>query len=94
MNKAARIAAVIAGERFRRRDWQPLFQTFTGGGIAIFYIFVFFSFQIYELSGQGLSVEHGYGPEQIPRVAVGEVHPRRKAQQGQGGAGLGAGLFG
>ena len=51
----AGIAAVIAGERFRRRDWQPLFQTLTGGGIAIFYICVFFSFQIYELSGQGLS---------------------------------------
>jgi len=49
------IAAVIAGERFRRRDWQPLFQTLTGGGISIFYICVFFSFQVYELSGPGLS---------------------------------------
>jgi len=51
----AGIAAVIAGERFRRRDWQPLFQTLTGGGIAIFYICVFFSFQVYQLSGPGLS---------------------------------------
>lgn len=47
------IAALGAAEHFRRRNWLPLFQTLTGVGIAIFYICVFFSFQVYHLSGQG-----------------------------------------
>ena len=48
------VAGCIAlgfGERFRRNDWPVLFQTLSGGGIAIFYICIFFSFQVYHLSG-------------------------------------------
>ena len=49
------IGALGMGERFRRKDWPILFQAFTGGGIAIFYICVFFSFQVYHLSDPGFS---------------------------------------
>ena len=52
----AGIVALGFGERFRRKDWAVLFQTLTGGGIAIFYICIFFSFQVYHLSGQELSM--------------------------------------
>jgi uncharacterized membrane protein len=50
------IIAVGLGERFRRRDWSVLFQVLTGGGLAIFYLCVFFSFQVYHLSGQTVSM--------------------------------------
>jgi len=52
----AGIVSLCFGERFRRRDWAVLFQTLTGGGIAIFYICLFFSFQIYELTAAPLSM--------------------------------------
>jgi uncharacterized membrane protein len=49
-------AALAIGERFRRRDWRVLFQTLTGGGIGAFYLCIFFSFQVYKLSGAGVSM--------------------------------------
>lgn len=49
------IAAILQGERFRRKAWDRLFHAFTGMGLAIFYICIYFSFQVYRLSGQGLS---------------------------------------
>ena len=48
----ASLAALVLGEHFRRKDWKALFQTLTGGGIAGFYICIFFSFQVYHLAGQ------------------------------------------
>jgi len=51
----ASVISLVLGERFRRRKWNVLFQTFSGGGIAGFYICIYFSFQIYHLSGQGLA---------------------------------------
>jgi uncharacterized membrane protein len=50
------IVALGLGERFRRRDWSVLFQVLTGGGIAAFYLCVFFSFQVYHLADQTLSL--------------------------------------
>lgn len=50
------IIAIGLGERFRRRDWPALFQVLTGGGLAIFYLCVFFSFQVYGLADQTLSM--------------------------------------
>lgn len=50
------IAALALGERFRRKDWGVLFQVLTGGGIAAFYLCVFFSFQVYHLSDQTFSM--------------------------------------
>ncbi|HVO84894.1 MAG TPA: DUF2339 domain-containing protein [Syntrophobacteria bacterium] len=50
------LVALGLGERFRRRDWSILFQVLTGGGIAAFYLCVFFSFQVYHLSDQTLSM--------------------------------------
>ncbi|MBX7245630.1 MAG: DUF2339 domain-containing protein [Candidatus Sumerlaeaceae bacterium] len=49
------IGAMMLGERFRRKDWSVLFQTLTGLGLAIFYLCIFFSFQIYKLSNQTMS---------------------------------------
>jgi len=34
------------GEYFRRQTWAALFQVFTGGGIAVFYICAFYAFQV------------------------------------------------
>jgi uncharacterized membrane protein len=50
------MVALGLGERFRRCDWTILFQVLTGGGIAAFYLCVFFSFQVYHLSDQTLSM--------------------------------------
>jgi uncharacterized membrane protein len=50
------IASIGIGERFRRRHWDILFQVLTGGGLAAFYLCVFFSFQVYHLSDQTLSM--------------------------------------
>jgi uncharacterized membrane protein len=50
------IIALGLGERFRRRDWSILFQVLTGGGLAIFYLCVFFSFQVYRLADQTISM--------------------------------------
>jgi uncharacterized membrane protein len=50
------LVALGLGERFRRRDWSILFQVLTGGGIAAFYLCVFFSFQVYHLADQTLSM--------------------------------------
>jgi uncharacterized membrane protein len=53
------LAGLIAlgfGERLRRQDWGPISQIFTGGGFAVFYTCIFFSFQVYHLSGPTLSM--------------------------------------
>ena len=50
------IALITFGERFRRRRWDMLFQALTGGGLATFYLCVFFSFQVYHLSDQTMSM--------------------------------------
>ena len=52
----AGVAALGLGEYFRRRDWNALFQTFTGGGIAIFYVCLYFSFEVYRFTGPGVSM--------------------------------------
>ncbi|HEY2987439.1 MAG TPA: DUF2339 domain-containing protein [Candidatus Binatia bacterium] len=48
-------SALLLGERARRRDYPILFHTLTGGGLAAFYGCIFFSFQIYQLTGQTAS---------------------------------------
>ncbi|HQM50807.1 MAG TPA: DUF2339 domain-containing protein [Candidatus Hydrogenedentes bacterium] len=48
-------AALAFGERFRRKDWAVISQGFTGLGVAVFYVCVYFSFQIYALTGQTVS---------------------------------------
>lgn len=50
------IASIALGERFRRRHWDILFKILTGGGLAAFYLCVFFSFQVYHLSDQASSM--------------------------------------
>jgi uncharacterized membrane protein len=50
------ITALVIGERFRRKNWHILFQVLTGGGLASFYLCIFFSFQVYYLSTQTVSM--------------------------------------
>jgi uncharacterized membrane protein len=50
------VVALGIGERFRRKDWKILFQVLTGGGLAAFYLCVYFSFQVYHLSEQTISM--------------------------------------
>lgn len=50
------LVALGLGERFRRKDWPTLFQVLTGGGLATFYLCVFFSFQVYRLSDSTVSM--------------------------------------
>ncbi len=52
---AGGVAALALGERFRRKEWAVISQGFTGLGIAVFYVCVYFSFQIYGLTGQAIS---------------------------------------
>lgn len=47
--------ALGAGEYFRTKQRQVAFQAFCGLGIAIFYLCTYFSFQIYGLTGSGVS---------------------------------------
>jgi uncharacterized membrane protein len=49
------VASIVVGERFRRKNWGPLFQTMTGIGLAAFYVCIFFSYQVYHLSAAGPS---------------------------------------
>lgn len=51
----AGVVALALGERFRRKKWDVLFQSLSGIGIGIFYICVYFSFQIYHLAGQQMA---------------------------------------
>ena len=51
----AGVAALVGGERFRRASYPVLFQTLSGGGLAVFYGCIYFSFQVYGLAGQGVS---------------------------------------
>jgi uncharacterized membrane protein len=46
----------VLGEYWRRREWRIPFQVFTGGAMAIFYLCIYFSFQVYSLTGQGISM--------------------------------------
>ena len=50
------IFVLVIGERFRRKNWHALFQVLTGGGLASFYLCIFFSFQVYYLSTQTVSM--------------------------------------
>lgn len=50
------LVALGLGERFRKKDWAILFQVLTGGGLATFYLCIYFSFQVYGLSDQTLSM--------------------------------------
>jgi uncharacterized membrane protein len=50
------IISLGLGERFRRRAWSVLFQVLTGGGLATFYLCVFFSFQVYRLADQPIAM--------------------------------------
>ena len=50
------IAALFTGEYYYRRRLTIPFQAFTGAGLAILYLCVFFSFQVYHLSGAGFSM--------------------------------------
>lgn len=50
------VIALGLGERFRRKEWHILFQVLTGGGLAAFYLCVYFSFQVYHLSDQTISM--------------------------------------
>lgn len=49
------LVALGLGERFRKRQWPILFQVLTGGGLAIFYLCIYFSFQVYRLADQTIS---------------------------------------
>ncbi len=44
----AGFAALVAGEKMRRAAYAILFRVLTGGGIAVFYICTYFSFQVYQ----------------------------------------------
>jgi uncharacterized membrane protein len=50
------LVALGLGERFRRKSWPTLFQVLTGGGLATFYLCVYFSFQVYRLSDSTVSM--------------------------------------
>lgn len=49
-------AALVGAEIMRRRGYDVLFQAVTGAGIAIFYTCVYFSFQVYALTGPTASM--------------------------------------
>ncbi len=49
-------AMLVVGEYWRLR-WRPLFTTLTGGGLGVFYLCTYFSFQVYEL----VSAEASFG---------------------------------
>jgi len=55
------VAALVAGEYFRRRRMNIPFQAFTGAGAAILYLCIFFSFQVYHLTGAGISMALAVG---------------------------------
>ncbi len=55
----AGIVALLLGEHARRNAYDVLFQTLTGGGLAIFYVCIYFSFQIYAFTGPGFSMALG-----------------------------------
>lgn len=48
--------ALVAAEFLRRRGYAVLFQAVTGAGIAIFYICVYYSFQVYALTSPTASM--------------------------------------
>ncbi len=49
-------ASLVAGERFRRKGWRIPFEVMTGGGIAAFYLCVYFAFQVYHVTGASTSM--------------------------------------
>ena len=51
----AGVGALVLGEKARRADYPTLFHTLTGGGLALFYGCIYFSFQVYGLAGQSVS---------------------------------------
>lgn len=51
----AGVAALVIGEKSRRAGYSILFHALTGGGFGAFYVCIFFSFQVYHLTGQTVS---------------------------------------
>lgn len=50
------IVVLFVGEYFNWRKLTIPFQAFTGGGLAIFYLCIFFAFQVYQLTGAGIAM--------------------------------------
>ena len=50
------VIVLFVGEYFERRKLVIPFQAFTGGGLAIFYLCIFFAFQVYHLTGAGIAM--------------------------------------
>ena len=50
------ITALFVGEYFRRQSLKISFQVLSGGGLAAFYLCVYFSFQIYHFADQPVSM--------------------------------------
>ena len=84
------IVALFVGEYYERRKLAIPFQAFTGGGLAVFYLCIFFAFQVYHLTGSGfamllavlvtglaisLSVIHNAMPIALLAVAGGYLSP-------------------
>ncbi|RJP27533.1 MAG: DUF2339 domain-containing protein [Candidatus Omnitrophota bacterium] len=44
------VVALIIGEMARKKEYNILFHALSGGGIAIFYVCTYFSFQVYQLT--------------------------------------------
>lgn len=55
------VVALVTGDVLRRRDYTALFQTLTGLGVAIFYTCIYFSFEVYELTGPQFSMALAVG---------------------------------
>jgi len=69
----AGLAALALGERCRRKGWPVFFQTLTGGGLAAFYLCVFYSFQVYHLLAQAPSFALAVGVTALA-VALAVAH--------------------
>lgn len=69
----AGLAALALGERYRRKGWRVFFQTLTGGGLAAFYLCIFYSFQVYHLLSQAPSFALGIGVTALA-VALAVTH--------------------
>jgi uncharacterized membrane protein len=67
------VAAVVTGDVFRRKQWMIPFQAFSGGGFAIFYIFIYFACQVYDFAGQGTAMTAAVGVT-VLAVTVAVMH--------------------
>lgn len=53
---AAGTGVLIAGEWFRCRAWAVPSQAFTGAGLAVYYICIYFAMHVYAMAGQGTAM--------------------------------------